>query len=167
VSGNHIVPDLGDISLPSLTEMEIQSLYRRKLDSGCSPRTVQYIHVTLHKALKQAVRWGLVPTNVTEGATPPKVSRREVTVLSPDQVKDFFDAIRGHRLEAMFVLATTAGLREGELQGLRWEDIDIAGSVLHVVRPLSRTNKGVMFNPPKTAKGRRSVGLTRAAVEAS
>jgi integrase len=103
---------------------------------------------------------------VTEGATPPKVSRREVTVLSPDQVKDFFDAIRGHRLEAMFVLATTAGLREGELQGLRWEDIDIAGSVLHVVRPLSRTNKGVMFNPPKTAKGRRSVGLTRAAVEA-
>jgi hypothetical protein len=41
VSRNHIVPDLGDISLPSLTEMEIQSLYRRKLDSGCSPRTVQ------------------------------------------------------------------------------------------------------------------------------
>ena len=65
----------------------------------------------LHKALKQAVRWRLVPTNVTEGATPPKVSRREITVLSPDQVKIFFEAIRGHRLEAMFVLATTAGIR--------------------------------------------------------
>jgi integrase len=89
VARNHIVPELGHISLTSLTEMDVQSLYRRKLDSGCSARTVQYIHVTLHKALKQAVRWRLVPNNVVEGATPPKVNRKEIKVLSPDQVKVF------------------------------------------------------------------------------
>jgi integrase len=161
-----IVPELGETSLPSLTEMAIQSLYRRKLDCGCSSRTVQYIHVALHKALKQAVRWRLIPTNVTEGATLPKVSRKEVTVLSPDQVKVFFEGLRGHRLEAMFVLATTTGLRQGELLGLRWEDIDTRGNVLYVVRTLSKTNRGVVFNPPTTAKGRSSVGLTQVAVEA-
>jgi integrase len=166
ISRNHIVPELGDTNLPSLTEMAIQSLYRRKLDAGCSPRTVQYIHVTLHKALKQAVRWRLVPTNVTEGATPPKVSRKEIIVLSPDQVKVFFKGIRGNRLEAMFILATTTSLRQGELLGLRWEDIDSTGSVLYMVRTLSKTNRGVVFNPPKTAKGRRSVGLTQVTIEA-
>jgi integrase len=87
-------------------------------------------------------------------------------VLSPEQVKVFFEAISGHRLEAMFVLATTAGLRQGELLGLRWEDIDAKESVLHVVRTLSKTNGGVVFNPPKTPKGRRAVGLTRVATEA-
>jgi integrase len=60
VSRVHIVPELGHKTLTSLTEMDVQSLYRRKLDSGCSPRTVQYVHVTLHKALKQALRWRLV-----------------------------------------------------------------------------------------------------------
>lgn len=79
--------------------------------------------VTLHKSMKQAVRWRLVPTNVTEGATLPKSSSKEITVLSPDQVKDFFEAIRDHRLGAMYVLATTTGLWQGELLGLRWEDV--------------------------------------------
>jgi len=166
VARNHIVPELGYMSLTSLTEMDVQSLYRRKLDSGCSARTVQYIHVTLHKALKQALRWKLVPNNVVEGATPPRVKKREITVLSPDQVRVFFEGIRGHRLEAMFVLATTTGLRQGELLGLRWEDVDTKESVLYVVRTLSKTNDGVVFNPPKTAKGRRSVGLTQVAMEA-
>jgi integrase len=69
ITRNHIVPELGNKTLTSLTEMDVQSLYRRKLDSGCSTRTVQYIHVTLHKALKQAVRRRLVP-NVVEGTTP-------------------------------------------------------------------------------------------------
>jgi integrase len=69
VSRVHIVPELGHKTLTSLTEMDVQALYRRKLDAGCSPRTVQYIHVTLHKALKQAVRWRLVPNNHSRSAS--------------------------------------------------------------------------------------------------
>jgi integrase len=166
VSRVHIIPELGGRTLTSLTEMDVQSLYRRKLDSGCSARTVQYIRVTLHKALKQAVRWRLVPNNAVEGATPPKVNRKEIRVLSPEQVKVFFEGIKNHRLEAMFVLATTTGLRQGELLGLRWEDIDTEESILYVVRTLSKTNGGVVFNPPKTTKGRRAVGLTQVATVA-
>jgi integrase len=104
--------------------------------------------------------------HVVEGVTRPKVTRKEIRVLSPAQVKVFFEGIRNHRLEAMFVLATTTGLRQGELLGLRWEDVDTRESVLYVVRTLSKTNDGVVFNPPKTAKGRRAVGLTQIALEA-
>jgi hypothetical protein len=83
----HIVPELGNRTLSSLTEMDIQSLYRSKLDAGCSPRTVQYVHVTLHKALKQAVRWRLVLTNVVEGATPPRITKKEIRVLAPSRLR--------------------------------------------------------------------------------
>jgi integrase len=166
VSRIHIVPELGNRTLASLTEIYIQSLYTSKLDAGCSPRTIQYVQVTLHKALKQAVRWRLVPTNVVEGATPPRITKKEIRVLIPEQVKVFFESIKGHRLEAMFVLAITTGLRQGELRGLRWEDIDTKEGLLYVVRTLSKTNGGVVFNPPKTTKGRRAVGLTQVATEA-
>jgi integrase len=166
VSRIHIVPELGNRTLASLTEIYIQSLYTSKLDAGCSPRTIQYVQVTLHKALKQAVRWRLVPTNVVEGATPPRITKIEIRVLAPEQVKVFFEGIKGHRLEAMFVLAITTGLRQGELLGLRWEDIDTKEGLLYAVRTLTKTNGGVVFNPPKTAKGRRAVGLTQVATEA-
>lgn len=69
----HINPHVGDKRLANLTEMDVQSLYRERLGSGCSPRTVQYVHLTLHKALKQAVRWRLVPI--------PKTSRRPLDGL--------------------------------------------------------------------------------------
>jgi integrase len=77
-------------------------------------------------------------------------------------VRVFFVRIRDHRLEAMFVLATT-GLRQG---GLRWADIDTEECILYVVRTLSKTNDGVVFNPPKTTKGVRSIWLTQVAIEA-
>jgi integrase len=162
----HIVPHIGKTNLADLTEMNVQSLYRERLGSGCSPRTVQYVHVTLHKALKQAVRWRLVPRNVAEAAVPPKVQKKEIVVLSPAQVKVFLKSVEGHRLEAMFVLAVTTGMRQGEMTGLRWEDIDEADGALYVLRTLSKTKEGIVFNQPKTAKGRRSVALTCLAIRA-
>jgi integrase len=71
----HIVPTLGYIKLKALTPLHIQRLYRQKLDAGLSPSSVQCIHKTLHKALKQALRWGLVPRNVSEAVDPPSFVR--------------------------------------------------------------------------------------------
>ncbi len=66
---NHIAPELGRLKLAKLTATHVQALYRKKLDSGLAPRTVQYIHATLHKALDQAVKWRLVPYNVSDAAS--------------------------------------------------------------------------------------------------
>ena len=66
----HLKPALGQLKLQNLTRAHAKSLYREKLDSGSSPRTVNYIHVTLHKALKDAVADGLIPKNVTDGLKP-------------------------------------------------------------------------------------------------
>jgi integrase len=71
------------------------------------------------------------------------------------------------RLAALYVLAVTAGLRQGELSGLKWEDVDLDHGILRVKRTLSGIKGGKpVFGTPKTAKGRRSVQLTVKAVEA-
>lgn len=80
---NHIKPSIGRIKLKGLTPTHVRSLYREKLDSGLSPRSVNYIHVTLHKALEQAILDGLIPRNVTEGVKAPQVHKEEVKPLSP------------------------------------------------------------------------------------
>jgi integrase len=158
----HISPMLGGVKLKNLTPPHLRRLYKEKLDSGLGTRSVQYIHTTLHKALKQAVDDGLILRNVADSVKPPQLKRTEMEPPSPKQAKALLEAAGGDRFEAMYVLAITAGLRQGELLGLKWEDVDLEGGKLQVRRTLYKGN----FTTPKTAKSRRTVKLTVRAVEA-
>jgi integrase len=161
----HIVPMLGAIKLKALTPTHVRGLYKEKL-SSLSPRTVQYIHVMLHKALKQAVSDGLIPRNATEAVKPPQVRREEIRPLTPEQVKMLLDAASGDRLEALYVLAVHTGLRQGELLGLKWDDIDLQARTLQVRRALTTAKGGPRLAAPKTKGSRRRVSLTRVAAQA-
>jgi integrase len=158
----HIVPTLGNTKLHKLRAMQLQSLYGEKLRSGLSPRTVQIIHATLNKALKQAVAWLLIPSNPAEFATPPRSSIREMTPLSKEQVAVFLEAARGNKLEALYVLAITTGMRQGELLGLQWKDIDFDPGMVRV----RRTVYNGQVQAPKTKKSKRSITLTKEALTA-
>ena len=162
----HIVPALGRIKLKTLSPAHLQGFYRERLDSGLSTRTVQYLHALLHKALKQALRWDLVPRNVATAVDPPRVHREEMQPLSPTQVRTFLEAAREDRLEALYVLAVHCGLRQGELLGLRWEDIDLEAGTLQVRRTLTAAKGDRAFTTPKTVKSRRNVRLTSGAIDA-
>jgi integrase len=131
---NHIAMSLGHVKLKNLTPAHIQGFYRAKLDAGLAPSSVRLLHAILHKALKQAVRWELLPRNACEAVDPPKLQTEEIQPLDADQAKALLEAARGDRLEALYVLAVTAGLRIGELLGLKWEDVDLKRGVLHVRR---------------------------------
>jgi integrase len=165
ISHRHIIPTLSSLKLNALTPAHIQALYRAKLDAGLSNRTVRYIHQTLHRALKQAVRWGLMTSNPTEATDPPRRVRKEIKPLKREQVACLFEAARGDRLEALYVVAVLTGLRAGELLGLRWEEIDLERRVLRVQQQLVRTKRGLSFGRPKNDRGR-AVKLAATAVEA-
>lgn len=107
-----------------------------------------------------------VPRNVSEAVDPPKAQREEVRPLSPEQARRLLEAARGDRLEALYVLAVHCGLRQGELLGLRWEDVDLEAGTLHVRRTLTLAKDGPMFMAPKTAKSRRQIRFTTGAIEA-
>ncbi|HSL01466.1 MAG TPA: site-specific integrase [Rubrobacteraceae bacterium] len=159
----YVIPAIGEVQLRDLTWQHLQRLYNDLLDSGLSPATVKTVHVVLHKALKQAVRWELVDQNVADAVDPPRVEREEVKALGAKQVVRLLEAARGDRLEALYVLAVTTGLRRGELLGLRWEDVDLAEGVVRVRQAL--TAEGTITRP-KNARSRRVVALTPAAIDA-
>jgi integrase len=162
----HIAPALDRIKLRALSPIHLQGLYQAKLEAGLSPSTVRHLHVVLHRALDQALRWGLVPRNVSEAVDLPKLQKKEIRPLSADEARRLLEAARGDRLEALYMLAIHCGLRQGELLGLRWENLDLETGTLQVRRTLTTTKGGPRFTAPKTAKSRRSIKLTAGAVDA-
>jgi integrase len=161
----HIVPTLGRVKLKNLTPAHVRGFYREKLDSGLAPRSVLHLHRTFSKALKQAVDDGLIPRNAAASVRPPQPRKEEIQPLSREQVHTFLETVSGDRLEALYVVAITAGLRRGELLGLKWEDLDLDAGMLQVRRTLSETREGRIFEAPKSGKGR-GVRLTRRATAA-
>jgi integrase len=162
----HICPVLGQLKLKNVTPTHVRGLYREKLDAGLAPRTVQYVHVTLHKALEQAIADGLIPRNVTEAVKPPQVRREEMRPLTAEQVRILFDAAAGDRFEALYVLAVTTGLRQGELLGLKWDDVDLEEGTVRVRRTLTTAKGGPVLAAPKTKGSRRTVRLSQTALQA-
>jgi integrase len=108
----------------------------------------------------------MLPRNVAALVTPPRINRKEIRTLSPEESRRFLAAIESDRLEALYVLAVTSGMRQGELLALRWTDVDLEAPAVSVHATLQRTRGSLVFAPPKTSRSRRRVALTRAAVEA-
>jgi integrase len=162
----HLIPEIGHVKVKDLKPLQVQGLYRRKLDSGLSPRTVQYVHVTLHKALKQAMRWGHVGRNVTKSVDSPRPEKKEINPLTPEQVGILLSGLETERDRALYTLAVSTGARQSELLGLMWKDLDLYRGAVSIRRALSKTREGYVFVSPKSAKGKRSVGLIPRAIEA-
>lgn len=159
----YVLPALGGHKLSALQPGHVQKLYGDLLDRGLSASTVRRVHAGLHRSLEQAVNWNLVPRNVAHIAQPPRAKRNEIAALTPEQTRELLGAAKGTRWEALIVLAVSTGLRQGELLGLKWVDVDFNTGALHVRRQLGRDGQ---LSEPKTAKGRRKVGLPASAVAA-
>jgi integrase len=147
----HLVPAFGGIKLGSLTRAHLKTLYASKTD--LSPTTIRHLHAAIHKALDEAVADNLIPRNVATNVKLPKMRKKEIHPLNPDQAKAFLEAARGDRYEALYVLAIHYGLRRGELLGLKWSDLQ--GSMLQVRRTMSETRIGRIEEETKNGKGRR------------
>lgn len=165
IVNKHIAPSLGKIKLKNLKPDKVRALMRDKRNSGLSSRTVELIHTVLGKALKDAMRDEILHRNVAAGVKPPKRTKKEMHPLAPEQARLFLDVAREDRYHALYVVAITAGLREGELLGLQWKDVDLDASKLAVKRQLTRTKDGLSLTAPKRDKTR-SVKLTGYAVDA-
>jgi integrase len=162
----HLIPGLGKIPLAKLSAQQVQLFYSRKLGEGLASTTVRHIHGVLHRALKDALRMGLVQRNVTEMVRAPRRANREMVTLSEEQVRRLLDVVADDRFEALYVLAVTTGMREGELLGLRWQDVDLERATLQVRMSVQETAGPYILAETKTTYSRRSTALTQAAVDA-
>jgi integrase len=166
IAFRHIVPVLGRIKLKDLRPDHIQSLYNNKLKSGTSSRTVRMIHAVIHRALNQALQMGIITRNPSDAVIRPKLIKKEMKTLTDIKVRTLLLAVRGNRFEALYLLAVTTGLREGELLGLKWPDLDWVTRHLSIQRQLQRlSEQGLVFSEPKSASGRRVIVVGTATVE--
>jgi len=155
-----LFPLIGHHRLSILTPQAVQAAYAALLSKGLSRRSVEQTHTVLHRALRQAVLWGLMFRNPTDAVTVPRPTRREMHTLNEEEVGRLFRASETHRLHALWVLLATTGLRLGEALGLIWSDIDFTSGRLVVNRALQRQPSiGFAFVEPKTARSRRTVYL--------
>ncbi|GER86309.1 site-specific integrase [Dictyobacter vulcani] len=161
-----IIPAIGNVKLQQLSPQHLQRLYNGELHKGYAPQTVKHVHRLLHRALHDALRWGLVVRNVCDAVDAPRVPRREMQVLNAEQARHFLCMAQGDPLEALYVLALTTGMRQGELLGLKWADLSSDMKKLQVRRTVARIGRlGFVVDEPKTVKSRRNIYLTDIAVD--
>lgn len=160
----YILPALGRIRLGSLQPGHIQKLHADMQERNLSRNTVQRAHRVLHNALNRAVEWGYVPRNVASVVHPPTPKRTELNILDANQARKLLDTAKGTRWEALIALAVATSLREGELLGLKWSDVDLESGTLRVQRQLGIIGKRLV--EPKTNSTRRSMHLPAYALAA-
>jgi integrase len=128
----YVIPVIGETRLQDLTPIRLNRLYSHLLQSGrvktpggLAPKTVQNVHRMLHRALRDAVKWDLIPRNYAEDAQPPRVRKSKPTVWTTEQLRTFANHVKGDRFYALWLLVVTTGLRRGELAGLLATDVDL------------------------------------------
>ena len=162
----YIFPHLGEIKVRDLRPEHIQSFYNRLFDEHVGIYTIRKIHTTLHSALQQAVKTGMIGRNSASFVHPPKEPTNEMAILNESQVSQLLIAAQGSRLEALIHLAVISGMRQMELLGLKWNDLDWIKQTLKIERQLLKPDgEGVKFSSPKTRYGKRSISLGAKTIE--
>lgn len=163
----HLVPTIGSLRLADLAPLHVEEMLAA-LEPRMSAKSLRNVHAVLRRALTAAVRAGHVSRNVAgrEYVDAPRVVVDEPDAFSVDEIRRLLAAIRGDRLEALLRLALGTGLRQGELLGLAWQDVDLERGELRVRYELARVDGAYRRVEPKTERSRRLVPLAPSIVDA-
>lgn len=153
----YLKPYLGRLKMLDVTPAKIQAFYDELLAQGRGKRTVQIVHTTLRGALNHARRLGLIGSNPVDLVQAPKPEKREMSIWDEKEVNAFLAFTGG---DVFYRVAFSTGMRQAELFGLKWEDINWKTGMLQVRRQVYRLRGGGWrFQEPKTRRGKRSIRL--------
>jgi len=155
----HLIPGLGHIQLKQLQPPAIQAYYGKAVEK-LSARTVHHQHRVLSQSLKYAVRQGYLGRNPCELVDPPSPRKRLMRTLTPSEVEVLLDTAKDSPYYPTIYTAVSTGLRQAELLGLRWRDIDLDMLSISVSQVLYKRGRVCTFKEPKTAHSRRRVAMT-------
>lgn len=161
----HITPRLGRFELLKITTAQIERFYiDLAKEADLSPRTILDIHKIVKSAFEAAVKRKYVSNNPVKDAETPKVDKKEMTVWGVQEANMFLKVAREHRLYPAFLLALTTGMRQSEILGLRWKDIDFENETLSVRQTLSHDGKELTVQT-KTKSSTRTISLDQRVLE--
>lgn len=156
----HVKPALGDVPLAKLRPADIERAWQAKLDARSAPNHVRHMHAVLSQCLKRAVRLDRLRANPCERVELPARAPYAAAPLDAVAAKRLLALADSHRLRAMWVVLVYCALRQGEVAGLHWADVDLAAGVLRVQRQRRVIGSEVVEIPPKSGAGRRAIALS-------
>jgi integrase len=140
-----------------VVEQMLKTLHERKR----SPRVLYFSHAILGRAMKKAVKWKQIPHNPVDGVDRPKWDRDTFKFWEPADALKFLEANQKDWLYALYDLALNTGMRQGELLGLHWEDVDFEEGTIHVHQQLNEVKGELLgFGPVKSKAGNRTIRLS-------
>ena len=161
----HLIPNLGMIPLSQVQPQHIQQYYAHALSEagsdgkGLSARSVLHIHRVLFQALHYAVRQGLLIRNPAQLVDPPRAKKSKMKTLTPQEFSMLLNVAQDTRYYPIIHTAVKTGLRQAELLGLRWRDLDLPLASLSVTQVLYKRKGVCQFKEPKTGHSRRRLNL--------
>jgi len=153
---SHALPELGDLRLSAVDRNRVQDLVERLVAAGLAPSSVRNAVLPLRAIYRRAHARSEVAVNPTLGLALPAVRARQERIARPEEAAQLIAALT-EADRALWATALYSGLRRGELQALRWEDVDFEGALIRVVRSWDRVAGAV---EPKSRAGRRRVPLS-------
>lgn len=166
IARTHLIPaPFGALTLDRLRPSDIEALLVAKRDAGLSGSTVRLVCTVCRAMLDIAVRDGLIRRNPAAAVKRPTIKRNEARYLTPAEVGRLLEAAKGDRLQPLIVLMLGTGLRRGEALALHWRDVDLSAGHVRVRSTLSRVERALVFDEPKTERSRRFVSLPSPVVE--
>jgi integrase len=159
---NHLNPLLGHLRINRIAFEVIENYKAQKLQDGMSVPTLNKTLTTLGAIMQYAVRARFVDHNIVRDVDRPRrnADKPEITVLKPEQIRVLLDATPSQKYQVLFMTAALTGLRQGELLGLKWGDIDWENNQTRV----RRTYNYGRFQEPKSNTSRRKIDLAPALV---
>jgi len=164
IAERHLIPALGHIPLRQLSPQAIQSYYGKACER-LSARTVHKHHRLLKESLKYGVRQGYLGRNPCDLVDPPSWKAKMMRTLTPEESKDLLEIASDNKFYPVIYTAISSGLRQAELLGLRWRDIDLNLQSISVCQVLYKHQGVCEFKEPKTEHSKRRVGMTAKLVD--
>ena len=163
----YVRPSLGEKRLSDVRPLDLQEMYSKMQTRGLSARTIRYAHTIFSSALEQAVKWRIAARNPAAQVELPRMIRKEMSALSPEEVARFLDAAKEDSLGILFAFALATGLRPSEFLALQWKDVDLNTGIITVRRTLHRSKGGGRYyGEPKTVRSRRNIPLPSSTLRA-
>jgi integrase len=162
----YIEPHIGGRSLSALTSEHVVALHGELRRAGMGEGSIRVAHSILQRSLTVAQKKGMIGFNACQLAGRPGAVHNEMQSLTPDQAGLFIQQAASDRLYALYVLAITGGLRQGEMFGLKRDDIDLDAGTVTVRRTLVHSKGQFIENAPKSKSGNRTISLPTIAVDA-
>lgn len=164
ISKNYIVPYFGKTLIQNIGASDISKMYAKLLEKVTSS-TVRDVHKVLSLALNQAYKWGIIKNNPMQLIKKPKPNKKELRIWDKPQFQLFLSTVKPHRLYIAFHLALSTGMRQSEILGLRWKDVDLKNATLQIVQTLSHDGKKIMSST-KSKSGSRQITIDTSTIEA-